>query len=113
MKTTDKFTYTSKHATYENCMFCVNRYVNNYNLALSIYSENEGPITTCTINTEHISKADEIGVKDYSENVGMVNFLKHMGIIEGDPVHIQNSGWVEIPYYKLSESGKELFNELV
>jgi hypothetical protein len=113
MKTSDKFTYTSKYATYENCMFCVNKYVHTKNLALSIYSEEEGPITTCTINTDHVSKGDEIGVKNYSENEGMVDFLKNIGIIEGEPVHVQNSGWVEIPYYKLSESGKELFNELV
>lgn len=108
MKITDKFTYKSKYSTYENCTFEVGRYTDDRNLALSISSETEGPICTCTVNTWKKLDDDRICVKNYSENEGMDNFLKGMGII-GEKVGSIPSGFVEIPVYLLTESGQELF----
>ena len=40
--------------------------------------------------------------------MGVVEFLTKMGII-GEKVAEEPSGFVTIPYFKLTESGKELF----
>lgn len=108
MKTTDTFTFVSAYGTeYPNCHFSVGRYFNGNN-ALLIDDDNEDLGITCSVNGSRIHKADEIGIKNWSENEGMVEFLTKMGII-GEKVAEEPSGFVVIPYFKLTESGKELF----
>lgn len=109
MKATTRFTYTSKYASYPNCIFHCSTYTNSGNKYLSISSEEEGPICTCSVNGSRLNAPNEIGIKNYSENEGMVDFLVSMGIIEPTPVDTEHSGWVEIPYFKLTKSGMELF----
>jgi hypothetical protein len=101
------FTYKGKYTTYPNCRFVPNRYRNG-NLALQIFDD-EGLIATCTINGRVEIEGSIIAIKDYSENEGMVDFLKSIGIIEDRPKYCEHSGFVIIPYYGLTESGKELF----
>jgi hypothetical protein len=108
MTTKTTFTYKSRYVSYPNCTFKIGEYYNG-NLALQIV-DNEGVIATCTVNGKAVfTNGDIIGVKDYSENEGMVDFLKSMGIIEDTPIYKEISGFVTIPYFKLTESGKELF----
>lgn len=109
MKIDEKFSYKSKYNTYSNCNFVCNRYADNGNLYLGIESEEEGPIANCSVNTDAKLDDDSIGIKDYSENDGMAGFLVGLGIIEQNPFKSIQSGWVTIPFYKLTESGKELF----
>lgn len=105
---TSKFTYVSHLGTeYKNCNFIVNKYGTG-NIALLIWNKVDGIITRCTINGRRVNGPYEIGVKDYSENKGMVKFLQGLGIIENTPIDIEESGWVSIPYYKLTEKGKKL-----
>ena len=104
------FTYTSECSRFENCHFCVARYANNQNLAIAIF-DNEGPVTYCTVNTPVKLTDDRIAVKNYSENTGMDNFLIDMGIIEKEPIDHIESGWVEIPVHKLTQSGLDLIKE--
>ena len=107
MKTTDTFTFVSGYGKeYPNCHFSVGVYCNE-NKALFI-DDDEGCVVTCSVNASRINDADEIGIKNWSENVGVVEFLTKMGII-GEKVAEEPSGFVTIPYYKLTESGKELF----
>jgi hypothetical protein len=111
MTTQTTFTYKSKYSTYNNCRFSVNRYHND-NFALQIV-DNEGLIATCTVNLGKVETSDfVIAIKDYSENEGMVDFLKSMGIIEDKPKFCEYSGFVTIPYYALTESGKELYKDI-
>jgi hypothetical protein len=97
--------------TYPNCYFVPSRYRSNNNLALQIQSEDEGPICVCTVNPNEKLSDDVICIKDYSENEGMAEFLKNMGII-GDRVKVIPSGWVELYVYELTEHGKEIFKSV-
>lgn len=107
MKTTDKFTFVSAYGTkYPNCHFSVKHFLNN-NKALFI-EDDEGQVVNCSVNGSRINEEDEIGIKNWSENRGVVEFLSKMGII-GEKVAEEPSGFVNILYFKLTESGMELF----
>lgn len=99
------------YCAFPNCYFVPSRYTSNNNLALKIESEDEGSICVCTVNPPKKLSDDVICVKDYSENKGMVEFLKNMGII-GDRVEVIPSGWVELYVYELTEHGKEIFKNV-
>lgn len=109
MKTTDKFAYKSPYATYEGCNFGVSKYTNNGNNALWIENTNDGHIATCSVNGNRKNFSDEISIKDWSENEGMIEFLISLGIIEKDHIAIERSGFVVIKTFKLTDSGIELF----
>ena len=113
MTTKDKFVFPCFGTDYE-CQFVTGKYGNG-NLALEIVgaegSEYEGePIFRVTVNPGQPIPTSQIAIKDYSENEGMVDFCKKLGII-GNLVHTVHSGWVEIPIYELTEGGKEIFAE--
>ena len=75
MKKSDSFTYKSILGTvYNNCFFEIGSYKTTGNHAISIVND-EGVICHCTVNTQRVNESDEIGVKNYSESEGMVNFL--------------------------------------
>jgi hypothetical protein len=107
MTTDETFTFRNKWSEYPNCKFVTNRYQNN-NLALQIVDD-EDVIATCTVCTGKVTDETTIAIKDYSENEGMVDFLQSLDIIEKTPTYIERSGWVTIPYYKLTLNGQELF----
>lgn len=108
------FEYTSKFGTKYMVNFVVGRYGNG-NLALEMMgaagTEYEGePIVRVTVNPDIPLPDTQIAIKDYSENEGMVDFCKGLGII-GELVGVIPSGWVEIPVYKLTEQGLEIFKD--
>jgi hypothetical protein len=108
MTTETTFTYKSYYTSFPGCKFKTAKYYNG-NLALQIV-DCGGLVATCTVNGKAVfTNGDIIGVKDYGENEGMVDFLKSIGIIEDRPTYKEISGFVTIPYFKLTESGKELF----
>lgn len=96
------FTYKSRYGTYENCCFQSGMYENG-NTAIEIWSPMEGPITKVTFNTSIRLPHDQIAVKDYSENYGMVDWLQSMGFIEDTPVRIIRIGFAEIPVYQMTD----------
>lgn len=101
-----KFDYKTKWGTtYKDCFFVWDNYRNNGNIALMIENEEEGSICTCSVNANRVNGENEIGIKDYSENEGMVDFLVSLGIIEAEPFYRENSGFVTIPYFKLTQKG--------
>lgn len=98
----------------ESWKFKTSRYSQNGNNALMIVvTDEEGneiePYCVCSVNPGKSIPEDQIAVKDYSENKGMVDFLRAEGIIEGDPTESISSGFVTIPVFRLSGKGKELF----
>ena len=101
-------TFKTKYSSYNDCEFVADRYQTNGNLALSVTSETEGPITTCTVNTDVTLPEDCIAVKNYSENEGMDKTLADMEII-GEHIGFIKSGWVVIPVYRLTDKGKALW----
>jgi len=111
MTTNDKFTYNCFGNPHE-CQFAIGEYGNG-NLALEIIGAEgtkwEGePIARVTVNPDQAVPNDCIAIKDYSENEGMVEFCQNLGII-AERVTTISSGWVEIPVYKLSDAGLEIF----
>lgn len=94
---------------FEHCKFVVNRYCNNDNLAISIFSRTAGPICNVTVGIDDKLDDDKIAVKTYSENEGMDDWLYQNGYIENIPCFYINSGFVDIPVYKLTELGKKTF----
>ena len=69
--------------------------------ALELIDAEDGfPFAKCTVNVPGLAK-DEVGVKDYSENAGMLDFLIGNGIVE-KPHRYENSGFVKIPICKIA-----------
>jgi len=102
------FTYTSRYSEYSNCFFQIGKYANG-NLAIEIWSNEEGPITKVTVNPDIYIDHDRIAVKDYSENEGMADWLISENLIEEEPIESITSGFVKIPIYELTPHGKEMF----
>ena len=75
----------------------------NNNTALQLLDEEGGLVVTVTVNVDEVPDKDIIGVKNYSENKGMVDFLVGNGLIEEEPEVVIYSGFVEVPYHRLTE----------
>lgn len=67
-----------------NCLLEFGEYQNNGRTAITLIDENDGsPITTATINLPNVSlNDDEVIIKDYSENEGILNILLINGVVE-------------------------------
>lgn len=101
-----RFDYKTKFGkTYEDCYFVWDNYRNNGNIALMVMNEIEGDIAICSVNGNRVNGENEIAIKDYGENEGMVDFLVSLGIIEAEPFYRENSGFVTIPYFRLTQKG--------
>ena len=99
----------------DNWKFKTSNYIDNGNNALMIVVTDEAgneiePYCVCSVNPGKTIPSDKIAVKDYSENTGMVEFLREQGIIEGEPTENIPSGFVNIPVFRLSRKGAELFS---
>lgn len=77
------------------------RYSNN-NLALMLRDANDGsPITKATINIPQAElKVDEVIIKDYAENEGLLDVLVKEGIVES-PHDFYQAGYVKVPICKI------------
>lgn len=104
----ENFTFTNKYGSYDNCYFETGVYENG-NLAISIYSAEEGPIIRVTVNPDLIIPFPYIAIKDYSENEGMVSWLISQELIEDTPATVLDNSYVTIPVYKLSDKDIEVF----
>lgn len=82
-------------------------YGNNGNTAIQLVNKDDELYTVATVNLEKEDK-DIVGIKDYSENEGMVDALVEAGVIEKHFVKMEPSGFIVIPYFPLTEKAKEL-----
>ena len=75
---------TFKYKNYEDCYFSVGSYYyNKYSMAISILNTEGESITTVTVNMkDYFYSPYTATIKNYSENSGITNFLKKLGIIE-------------------------------
>jgi len=68
----------------------------NGNPSLQLYDAVEHyPYATCTVNIPGLG-SDEVAIKNYSENEGMLDFLVSEGIVD-KPHREESSGYVTIP----------------
>lgn len=104
-------TWTTKYATYRDCEFRTGRYRNG-NLALQVECP-EGLVCICSVNPDVPLPDNELAVKDWSENKGMVEELKRQNVIFGDPVKTFNTayGFEKIKVFALTDYGKSLFRK--
>lgn len=102
--------WKSKYAMYQDCKFRPGRYGNG-NLALQVESFTDGIVCTCSVNPGVQLPNNELAVKDWSENEGMVEELKRHKVIFGDPVKTLNTehGFVKIKVFALTDYGELIF----
>lgn len=102
------FDYTARNGhTYHNCHLCVLRYGYTNNIALALNDENCNRIMIITTSVKPLPD-NIIAIKNYSENGGIEDFLKQIGIIEEEPLTFVSS----IPLYLFTSQGMELVKQL-
>lgn len=85
-----------------NCVLMFNRYVNGDTVSISLVDAvDREPVAHATVNIPGLD-FDEVAIKDYSENIGMLEALLNAGVIE-TPHREVNFGFVIIPIARLSE----------
>ena len=96
---------TIKQVNYkgEECLLKQNFYQNG-RIALFLVSVEGELISTCTTNIPEIPlDDDEVFIKDYSENEGILEFLVKEGIVK-DTGQVLLSGYVKIPVCRLQKN---------
>ena len=85
-------------------------YYPNGNKSIKLMDTRDGlPVATATVNLEDVKlSANEVMVKDYSENKGMLRALRDSKVVE-NIVDVIQSGYVDIPVVTLSKSMMERF----
>jgi len=80
----------------EDCTVSFVRYHND-RVAIELTCEDGSSMARATVNLPEVPLAeDEVAVKDYSENAGMLSALMSAGIVSA-PVRWVESGWVKVP----------------
>lgn len=84
------------------CLPVFSEYASNKRTAITLVDAADGePIAKATVNIAEIDvNDDEVVIKDYSENEGMLDALVSAGVI-GKPVRWVNSGHAICPVCKL------------
>jgi len=93
------------------CVAIGHKYNNNGEKAIELIDqEDHDSVAFATVNMpqEHLMN-DEVFIKDYSENKGMVEALVEAGIIEEEPIRSAVSGFVTINAYKLTKEAMNLW----
>lgn len=94
------YTLKTQYETYD-VRLKFGRY-HNRRTAIEIIDLEDGcPVMMATVNLPDVSlSADEVIIKNYSENEGVLEFLIENGIVSA-PVRSVSSGWVTCPVVKL------------
>ncbi len=83
------------------CDLSIGRYANG-RMGFDLFDAQEGdPVAKCTINLpDHDLAQDEVAIKNYSENEGMLESLQQAGVV-GPVLRSVQSGFVTIPICRL------------
>ncbi len=89
-----------------DCIVKKGRYMNSGPIWLSLEDEVDGePVARCTISLPGVTNKDEVAIKDYSENEGMLDTLMDAGVVK-PPHRFVSSGFVMIPICNLTDEFK-------
>jgi hypothetical protein len=80
----------------------MSRYSNGQHRMEFIDSEDGLPVLVASSSIDESLESDQIAIKDYSENEGVLKFLMEKGIVSS-PLKYFNSGFVRIPLCKLEK----------
>jgi len=90
-----------------DCLAVLGRYSNKRLEIQLVSAKDSEPIATATVNLpDEQLEEDEVCIKDYSENEGVLASLIKAGVIS-EPVRFTGSGFVSIPICKFLK-GKEV-----
>lgn len=86
-----------------NCIAQFSRYASNGRIAISLVDEETWEdVATASVNlADEFIEANEIAIKDYSENDGMYKALVEAKIVEFPPLRYAQTSHVTIPICKL------------
>src|SRR5690625_2802259 len=86
------------------CKVAFSSYETNANTAVLLLSEDEEDIIAiATVNGNRSVPRHIVGIKDWSENTGMVEALISSNVIQKQCVDSQKSGFVLIRYFELTK----------
>lgn len=79
----------------------IRRYPMNNRLALELLEKDGMPYAVATVNVPDVElEADEVIIKNYSENEGILEMLEKEGIVKQTGKSVR-TGWVTVPICKL------------
>ena len=78
------------------------KYGNGQNAILLNYASNGQPYAVASVAIDQLLQSDEVAVKNYSENEGILKSLLKAGII-ATPHRFISSGFVQIPICKIQK----------
>lgn len=93
------------------CRPVAKHYMDGDRKALALHDIEDGaPVAIATVNLpEKACEEDEVFIKDWTENEGMLSALLQAGIVE-EPHRSAATGFVIAPVCKLTEKGKALWD---
>ena len=84
-----------------DCVVAYAKYGNDRVAIQLLQADNNEPIAVASVNLpDHRMEADEIAIKDYSENEGMLEALMKAKVVSA-PLRYIESGFVTIPVCQL------------
>lgn len=91
-----------------DCILEMGGYSNNGRIALELIDERDGEfVATATVNIPEANLPwDELLIKDYSENEGMLDCLVNAGLVTRTGKSVQ-TGFVTCPIAKITDKLKE------
>jgi hypothetical protein len=94
------------------CEMQLSHYTNG-NKAISLVDTRDGSaVATATVNVDGVElSANEVMIKDYSENKGMLAALRDSKVVE-NIVEVIQSGYVAIPVVTLSANALKAFETI-
>jgi len=81
----------------------MSRYSNGQHRMEFIDSKDGFSVLISSVAIDESLESDQIAIKDYSENEGVLKFLMEKGIVSS-PLKYFNSGFVSIPICKINET---------
>ena len=93
------YNYNTPYGTTVPISLQIGKYANGHNKIQMIDPSDGFPYATASVSIPDLTE-DEVGVKDYSENEGVLAFLLENNIVE-PPHRFVQSGFVTIPVCRL------------
>ncbi|ENH96703.1 hypothetical protein J416_09404 [Gracilibacillus halophilus YIM-C55.5] len=87
-----------------DCIAAFGKYLNGNTAIQLVDAEDDSLVAVATVNGEIKNTEEIVGIKNWSENEGMVDALIDAGVIEPDLKFFEPSAFVVIEYYKLTDA---------
>lgn len=94
-----------------DCILQKGRYIDN-SIGILLFDAHDGePVSKATVTMQGANlREDQIIVKDYSENEGMLDALTEIGLVTGVERWIE-TGWVRVPVCNIDPAKLEEIDE--